>query len=286
MSNHFCCPNCGHKHLQLTTETDVKTTGKNYSSGQGCLGYLLLGPLGLLCGSCGQNQKTTTTNTNYWMCQNCGNKFRRPEDLKEEARSLKARTGIVVALAILISIMDFVIMMIPAHYSSDKDKKITLIIICTIVAVGIFVLAALSQTQANNKIQEADTMQKQMNSYFRNEPSYRRVESQMNNTEVSEDTSEINDWECECGTTNSSQAKFCINCGKGRVVPQEKPAEAMWQCAKCGNDNFAYARFCSSCGNSKQQQQSQVGSNEWQCPDCGKVHQNYVGTCGCGHPKI
>lgn len=25
--------------------------------------------------------------------------------------------------------------------------------------------------------------------------------------------------------------------------------------------------------------------NEWQCPKCGKIHQNYVGTCGCGEQK-
>lgn len=27
------------------------------------------------------------------------------------------------------------------------------------------------------------------------------------------------------------------------------------------------------------------GTNEWQCPKCGKIHQNYVGTCGCGEQK-
>ncbi len=27
------------------------------------------------------------------------------------------------------------------------------------------------------------------------------------------------------------------------------------------------------------------GSNEWKCPKCGTIHQNYVGTCGCGETK-
>lgn len=27
------------------------------------------------------------------------------------------------------------------------------------------------------------------------------------------------------------------------------------------------------------------GIGEWICPNCGKIHQNYVGTCGCGEVK-
>lgn len=28
-----------------------------------------------------------------------------------------------------------------------------------------------------------------------------------------------------------------------------------------------------------------AGAGEWVCPSCGKVHQNYVGSCGCGQVK-
>lgn len=28
-----------------------------------------------------------------------------------------------------------------------------------------------------------------------------------------------------------------------------------------------------------------LGTNEWMCPKCGKIHQNYVGSCGCGGEK-
>ena len=87
MNNHFCCPQCGQKKLQVTTESNTQTSGKNYSGGQGCLGYLLFGPLGLLCGLCGQGQTTTTTHTTFWYCPDCGHKFEHPDSLRKKINS-------------------------------------------------------------------------------------------------------------------------------------------------------------------------------------------------------
>ena len=54
---------------------ETNTTGKDFSAGKGCCGFVLLGPIGILCGACGGG-KQTQSNT-YWMCSNCGNKFQR-----------------------------------------------------------------------------------------------------------------------------------------------------------------------------------------------------------------
>lgn len=35
----------------------------------------------------------------------------------------------------------------------------------------------------------------------------------------------------------------------------------------------------------KTQVSDTYGACEWKCPKCGKIHQNYVGTCGCGERK-
>ena len=82
------CPRCGCNDLQATVETStsVRTTGSSYSGTKGCLGWLLFGPIGLLCGSIGQKQRTyvDTKNTNYWVCSECGNKFRNLDDWKKE----------------------------------------------------------------------------------------------------------------------------------------------------------------------------------------------------------
>ena len=32
-------------------------------------------------------------------------------------------------------------------------------------------------------------------------------------------------------------------------------------------------------------EEAEPKNNEWKCPKCGKIHQNYVGSCGCGEKK-
>lgn len=66
------CPRCGQRSCTPIVETN--TSGKDFSAGKGCCGFSLLGPIGILCGACGKGKQTTSTT--YWMCTNCGNKFR------------------------------------------------------------------------------------------------------------------------------------------------------------------------------------------------------------------
>ncbi len=66
------CPKCGSTNLQVITETSTK--GKDFSAGKGCLGTIILGPIGLLCGACGKGKQVKTKN--YWVCSECGHKFK------------------------------------------------------------------------------------------------------------------------------------------------------------------------------------------------------------------
>ncbi len=61
------CPNCGSEDIQYSS----KSSGGGYSAGNGCCGYMFLGPLGLLCGACGSGTKTEE----FWICKQCGHKF-------------------------------------------------------------------------------------------------------------------------------------------------------------------------------------------------------------------
>lgn len=66
------CAKCGENNSQIINE--VHTTGKDFKASNSCCGYILLGPLGLLCGACGKGRQTH--NTQYWVCNNCGNKWK------------------------------------------------------------------------------------------------------------------------------------------------------------------------------------------------------------------
>lgn len=66
------CPRCGENNSQVINE--VTTTGKDFSASKGCCGAVLMGPIGILCGACGEGRQTH--NTQYWVCNNCGNKWK------------------------------------------------------------------------------------------------------------------------------------------------------------------------------------------------------------------
>jgi tellurium resistance protein TerD len=58
------CPKCGSRHITLDK--------KGYEVGNGCCGAILLGPIGLLCGAVGANDKKM-------VCMSCGHEW----DLKK-----------------------------------------------------------------------------------------------------------------------------------------------------------------------------------------------------------
>lgn len=71
--NQIRCAKCGCTDCQPINETE--TSGGGYNAEGGCCGFLLLGPIGLLCGACGSGAETT--NTLYWVCKKCGHKFKK-----------------------------------------------------------------------------------------------------------------------------------------------------------------------------------------------------------------
>lgn len=93
-NNELLCPKCGSKNLHIMTETNttVKTHSSGYSSGSGCLGLLLLGPFGLLCGLCGSesSSEVNIASKSIWNCQSCGHKFRSPEEIKKDIDNIES----------------------------------------------------------------------------------------------------------------------------------------------------------------------------------------------------
>lgn len=105
------CPVCRSKNLQVISEDhSVTQTKGGYSNTRGCLGYLLLGPFGLLCG----NRKLKTTNYNihktFWVCSDCGHKFRNLEDWKKELDSNRKGVKLLTILSAVLLVLSIFIM--------------------------------------------------------------------------------------------------------------------------------------------------------------------------------
>ncbi len=65
------CPNCGSYDTYVFNES--ATTGSEFNVCNGILGYICLGPIGLLCVLTGKKQTYTR---NYIVCNNCHIKSR------------------------------------------------------------------------------------------------------------------------------------------------------------------------------------------------------------------
>ena len=116
------CPKCGNAYMRMQVQKNVHTsTSDGYSASDGCCGYILFGPLGLLCGV-GGNQKTNVTETSskLWACDNCGNTFRDRDEIKEEYLKVKkARDGCIVQGIVAFVIIIIALAVMLASVGSD-----------------------------------------------------------------------------------------------------------------------------------------------------------------------
>ena len=143
----MCCPRCGQKRLQV----NVQNNGSVYSAKKGCLGWLLFGPLGLLCGLSGSKKNETTTN---WICIACGNQFKNPDDIRKSVAEGKKSV-----IAYIITGVVFMVFMWMFFASLDLLKAG---IVIGIIFGGIFGLGALI-VHANTKKQEAELAELEKN---------------------------------------------------------------------------------------------------------------------------
>ena len=95
------CPKCHSYDLDTTSETETKISGGGYGFGSGCCGWILLGPIGLLCGFCGRSVKSSSTTREFWKCKSCGHKFRDPDDERNELWGV----GIIALIASVVTLI-------------------------------------------------------------------------------------------------------------------------------------------------------------------------------------
>lgn len=180
--NDICCPECGSRNLQYTTDTDFSTTvkTKGFSGSKGCLGYLMFGPLGILCGNCGSGKSTTTVNattSHGWICRSCGHKFRDKKEIEEEiakeastARAYNKKTSITMSV---VSLLLFLVLFFTFTHLLDYDSSdigFWLLAIATVASPFIvYWIYSLIRTSATNRVgilkREIDELEKKMDRF-------------------------------------------------------------------------------------------------------------------------
>lgn len=62
------CPNCGSENVNLI----YNTSKRGFKGSDACCGYMIFGPLGILCGTFGSGK---WSKKEFWLCNNCGSRF-------------------------------------------------------------------------------------------------------------------------------------------------------------------------------------------------------------------
>lgn len=155
------CPHCNSEELYPITSTDttISTSGGGFSAGKGCLGYFLLGPLGLLCGACGSKVKTDVSNSTktYWACRTCGKKFLDIDNLNALIESEKASLGGLRArlfFAIFIAVVCVIIFL--THLGDIPDSSLPFISIWVVVMASFPLFAAARLDTEKKRCEELE----------------------------------------------------------------------------------------------------------------------------------
>ena len=90
-SGAFHCPRCKSTNLETISSTEVRSSSKGgFSIGKGCLGYLCLGPFGILCGACSKTKVNTSVRSKTaWVCKNCSHRFKDLDAINQELKAAK-----------------------------------------------------------------------------------------------------------------------------------------------------------------------------------------------------
>ena len=155
--NRMHCPQCGNDELQMITDnvSSVQTSGGGYSGGKGCLGFLVFGPFGLLCGNCGSGSTTTVINDtkHFWTCNRCGYRFKDFEDYRKEISALKTNAKLMIFGLVLCTVLSILL------FGVDKYGEFDWVQVILWLGNVIYVIGlVVSKSESGRKERELDEL--------------------------------------------------------------------------------------------------------------------------------
>lgn len=112
----LCCPRCGNKDLQVTTELGGIVSGGVYNSGK-------FGGI------------SVASNDTYWICRNCGKKFKNPDGIREDVKAFKRFANVFDVFGIVGGFVMFVLLLILG--------EIIWAFVADVITLGIFLLIGI-----------------------------------------------------------------------------------------------------------------------------------------------
>lgn len=134
---HVACPYCGSTNCHATVKTQVSG---GYNGTAGCCGFMLLGPLGLLCGS----SKVKSSNETWWNCASCGKEF-----ITRDAALAKVRAGMWASMLVSLICAYFA-----AGFLADSEMWLLFLVPTAIAAFRWYLLYQLPREQANISMED------------------------------------------------------------------------------------------------------------------------------------
>ena len=134
------CPFChaSSDNCHPVVKTDIKTSGGGYGFWNGCCGFILLGPVGLLCGACGSSVKTKVRNETWWVCQKCGKEFISKQSAVERA-NISLRTATLYSLFLAAGV----------GYSLGESGGFWIAAIAALIVVGLWASIPMSMQESS-----------------------------------------------------------------------------------------------------------------------------------------
>lgn len=148
------CPNCGSHDCEIQVQQNVTGSGSNYNAGMGCLGFLLTGPFGLLCGLCGTGSKTSTTHKSMWVCKKCGHQFLPRKDL---ITNLSAGAAVICCILTGGAFLSIFTALEALRYESTGGFVVAVILAAITIGIFYFVLSMIRKNYGKGPLKDVLT---------------------------------------------------------------------------------------------------------------------------------
>lgn len=135
----LCCPHCGERNLQITTDRDWNAAA-------------LGGVVGTAVGGLGSGMLNAASNLKqqtFFICPSCAHRFRSPQELEEEAQIYGKRSKVISIVCVLMLALCALLLVIGIKFG------VVFLSVFSVICAALFVLCMVFMNTKANKPKKA-----------------------------------------------------------------------------------------------------------------------------------